>query len=237
MGFDVESYFSGLLNGISIVYYEGNIDSDIINKVLDTVEEKLGKENEQSKLRKRVYNVLVESLQNLYHHVDKVPEDFKDQTYDKYGLLAINKVKGGYKIVTGNFIRSENVEKLEEKIKRINRSSHEEITELYKFILNHQRISSKGGGGLGLVDIARKTGNKLEYTFKEYNDKLSFFYLNILVGETKLSTQTETNLKKANMEPIIIEGTPKTPTIKFDATEGVFEIKRTFNTRKLRRIL
>ncbi|MFZ0280708.1 MAG: SiaC family regulatory phosphoprotein [Bacteroidales bacterium] len=225
MGFDVESYFSGLLNGISIVYYEGNIDSDIINKVLDTVEEKLGKENEQSKLRKRVYNVLVESLQNLYHHVDKVPEDFKDQTYDKYGLLAINKVKGGYKIVTGNFIRSENVEKLEEKIKRINRSSHEEITELYKFILNHQRISSKGGGGLGLVDIARKTGNKLEYTFKEYNDKLSFFYLNILVGETKLSTQTETNLKKANMEPIIIEGTPKTPTIKFDATEGVFEIK------------
>jgi hypothetical protein len=27
------------------------------------------------------------------------------------------------------------------------------------------------------------------------------------------------------MEPIIIEGTPKTPTIKFDASEGIFEIK------------
>jgi hypothetical protein len=27
------------------------------------------------------------------------------------------------------------------------------------------------------------------------------------------------------MEPIIIEGTPKTPTIKFDVKEGVFEIK------------
>ena len=27
------------------------------------------------------------------------------------------------------------------------------------------------------------------------------------------------------MEPIIIEGTPKTPTVKFDANEGVFEIK------------
>ena len=27
------------------------------------------------------------------------------------------------------------------------------------------------------------------------------------------------------MEPIIIEGTPKTPSIKFDAGEGVFEIK------------
>ena len=66
---------------------------------------------------------------------------------------------------------------LKRRIKRINRSSHEEIKELYKFILNHQRISAKGGGGLGLVDIARKTGNKLEYAFKEYDENYSFFYL------------------------------------------------------------
>ncbi len=183
MSFDVVNYFSNLLNGNTIVYYKGNIDPDIINKVLDTVEEKMIRENEQSKLRKKVYNVLVESLQNLYHHVDKVPEGFDDKSYEKYGILAINKVEGGYKIITGNFIQADNVEKLEEKIKRINRSTHEEITDLYKFILNHQRISSKGGGGLGLVDIARKTGNKLNYTFKEYNDKCSFFCLNILVGE------------------------------------------------------
>jgi len=184
MSFNVEHYFSELANGNNILFYKGNIDSDLINRVLDTVEEKLAAGNEQSKLRKKVYNVLVESLQNLYHHVDKVPDDFEDQTSEKYGILAINKVDGGYKIITGNFIRSDNVDKLEEKIKRINRASHEEITELYKFILNHQRISSKGGGGLGLVDIARKTGNKLEYTFKEYDKKCSFFYLNILVGET-----------------------------------------------------
>lgn len=182
MSFDVVTYFSDRLNGSTILYYKGNIDSDLINNILDTVEEKLINDKEQSKLRKKVYNVLVESLQNLYHHVDKVPDDFNDQSSDKYGILAINKVEGGYKISTGNFISSGNVEPLEEKIKRINRSSHEEITELYKFILNHQRISSKGGGGLGLVDIVRKTGNKLDYTFKEYNDKCSFFCLNIFVA-------------------------------------------------------
>jgi hypothetical protein len=33
------------------------------------------------------------------------------------------------------------------------------------------------------VDIARKTGNKLEYEFRKYNDKYSFFYLDILVTE------------------------------------------------------
>jgi len=183
MSFNIENYLSKQPDGNVILYYKGNIDSDLINHVLDTVEDKMVEVKEQSKLRKKVYNVLVESLQNLYHHVDKVPYDFEDQTADKYGLLVVKKVKNGYKIITGNFVHSDNIVKLEEKIKRINRSSHEEIKELYKFILNHQRISAKGGGGLGLVDIARKTGNKLEYDFEQYNSKYSFFFLDILVDE------------------------------------------------------
>ena len=185
MSFNVENYLTDQTIGDIVLKYRGNIDSDVINHVLDTVEGKMVEVNEQSKLRKKVYNVLVESLQNLYHHVDRVPADFEDQTSERYGLLAVKKVKDGYRIITGNFVHVENIERLEAKIKRINRSSHEEIKELYKFILNHQRISAKGGGGLGLVDIARKTGNKLEYAFKKYNDNYSFFYLDILVNEEK----------------------------------------------------
>jgi hypothetical protein len=185
MSFNIENYFSELTEANTFLYYKGNVDSDVINHVLDTVEDKMVEVNEQSKLRKKVYNVLVESLQNLYHHVDKVPDDFEDQSAEKFGILVVKKVDDGYRIITGNFVHAENIEKLEEKIKRINRSSHEEIKELYKFILNHQRISAKGGGGLGLVDIARKTGNKLEYTFKVYNRYYSFFYLDILVNEEK----------------------------------------------------
>lgn len=183
MSFNVENYFSDLSEKDIILFYKGNVDSDVINHILDTVEDKMVSISEQPKLRKKVYNVLVESLQNLYHHVDRVPDEFEDQTSEKFGLLVVKKINGGYKITTGNFINTGNIEKLEEKIKRINRSSHEEIKELYKFILNHQRISAKGGGGLGLVDIVRKTGNKLVYEFRQYNEKYSFFYLNILVTE------------------------------------------------------
>jgi hypothetical protein len=183
MSFDIENYLSDQTSGKIILYYKGNVDSDIINHALDTVEDKMVEVNEHSRLRKKVYNVLVESLQNLYHHVDRVPEGFEDQSSERYGLLMVKKLDVGYKIITGNFVHVANIEKLEEKIKRINRSSHEEIKELYKFILNHQRISEKGGGGLGLVDIARKTGHRLEYKFDQYNDNYSFFYLDILVTD------------------------------------------------------
>ncbi|HOF20363.1 MAG TPA: SiaB family protein kinase [Bacteroidales bacterium] len=182
MSFNIETYLRNHPESNVILYYKGNVDSDLINYVLDTVEEKLAKMDEQPRLRKKVYNVLVESLQNLYHHVDKVPEDFEDQHSEKFGILRIEKIPTGYKIVTGNFIQTDNAKELKEKIMRINRSTREEIKELYKFILNHQRLSAKGGGGLGLVDIARKTGNKLDYTFRRYNDDYFFFYLDILVA-------------------------------------------------------
>jgi len=188
MSFNIENYLSEQNEGNVILFYKGNIDSAIINHILDSVEGKMVEEDENPRLRKKVYNVLVESLQNLFHHVDKVPSEFEDQSAEKFGLLAVKKSGKDYKITTGNFVHTDNIEKLEEKIKRINRSSQEEIKELYKFILNHQRISAKGGGGLGLVDIARKTGNKLDYTFIPYDSNYSFFYLNIIISESSENT-------------------------------------------------
>lgn len=181
MSFNIENYFSCQLKNL-IFHYKGNVDSDAISNVLELFDKKMIAANDSSKLRKKVYNVLVESLQNLYHHVDEVPEDF-DEPAERFGALWIIKTDTGYNIVTGNFIYTDNIEKLEKRIQKINNSSHEEIRELYKFILSHQGLSSKGGGGLGLVDIARKTGNRLNYLFVKYNNEYSFFYLNILVNE------------------------------------------------------
>ena len=73
MSFDIENYVKDQATDNVILFYKGNVDSDVINHVLDTVEDKMAEANDQAKLRKKVYNVLVESLQNLYHHVDKVP--------------------------------------------------------------------------------------------------------------------------------------------------------------------
>ncbi len=182
MSFDIDSYLSERRPDDVILDFKGSVDSDFINNTLDAVEQRMVDLDEPPKLKKKVYNVLVEALQNLFHHVDSVPRDYEGGSGDRFGMLFISRDNGAYTIVTGNFILKEKIEKLEEKIKRINSSSKEEIKELYKFILNHQKISEKGGGGLGLVDIARKTGNRLKYLFEDYNESYSFFYLEIKIN-------------------------------------------------------
>ncbi|MCK5691353.1 MAG: SiaB family protein kinase, partial [Bacteroidales bacterium] len=100
---------------------------------------------------------------------------------DKFGILVVSRQDDKYKISTGNFIGQDKVDVLRNKIDKINSMTREELKDMYKFILNHQRLSEKGGGGLGLVDIARKTGNQLDYTFEKFDDTYYFFNLDVFI--------------------------------------------------------
>ncbi len=169
--------------GDVLLAYKGSITTELITNVLEVIESKLDDINTASAVKKKVYNVLVESLQNLFHHIDDLPVKIKDEFDARFGVLVISKEPDFYRISTGNFIRENKVQQLKEKIDKINTLSREELKDMYKFVLNHQKLSSKGGGGLGLIDIAKKTGNKMKYSFNQYNNEFYFFNLNVFVSE------------------------------------------------------
>ena len=181
MSFNLKDYYNDLSKGDVILAYKGSITSDLINDVLEGVEKKLEEVQEESKTRKKIYNVLVESMQNLFHHIEEYHEGINEDLDPKFGVLVIEKENGLYKVTTGNFVNSTKIKFLKEKIDKINSLTKDELKDMYKFILNHQKLSAKGGGGLGLVDIARKTGNKLEYAFYNYNNNYYFFNLTIRI--------------------------------------------------------
>lgn len=181
MSFNLKEYYSKLSKGNVILAYKGSITSEMINDILEGVEKRLEEVDEDSKVRKKIYNILVESLQNLFHHIELSHEGIIEELEPKFGILLVIKDNDLYKVITGNFINSRRIKFLREKIDKINSLSKDELKDMYKFILNHQKLSAKGGGGLGLVDIARKSGNKLEYEFHNYNDDYYFFNLTISV--------------------------------------------------------
>jgi len=46
-------------------------------------------------------------------------------------------------------------------------------------------LSEKGGAGLGFIDIARKTGQKLVYSFLKIDEEKSFFVLTTTILRVK----------------------------------------------------
>jgi len=176
----ISKCYASMQSGDIIVAYKGEINANIIADTLGLVEAKLLHETVENLVRKKLYNVLVECLQNLFHHVDKVPSR---ENSPKTGAFILSKTKDGFRIATGNMVRVDKGIALKEKIDKINSLSKEELKEFYKFVLNNQSFSEKGGGGLGLIDIARKTGNKLNYSFTPFNEEYSFFNLSVLISE------------------------------------------------------
>jgi len=160
--------------------FKGAVTSELLSSILGIMESKMENIEETPKIRKKVFNVLVECLQNLYHHIDKFPDDDCGMDF-KSAIFMMGKMEDHYLITTGNFILSENVDKLKTKLDYINGLEKDELKAYYKEVLNNGQMSNKGGGGLGMIDIARKSGQKLDYSFSHINDKNSFFSLNVKV--------------------------------------------------------
>ena len=99
--------------------------------------------NEAPKTRKKVFNVLVECLQNLYHHIDdfEVKGTKEEISKKKSAIFMISRHEEHYNIITGNFIANENIEKLKGRIDHINTLEREELKAYYKSTLNNGEMS------------------------------------------------------------------------------------------------
>lgn len=161
--------------------FKGNLSPDLIAAVVSLVERKLDVLEPDQRMRKRVFNVVVECLQNLYHHnTDHGSGNGADASASQ-GVVMIAQADKGYSVLTGNAMAMAEVNRLKEKLDRVNGCEPEELRELYKNILGDGKFSNTGGGGLGLIDIARKSGKKLEYGFIPMDDGKTFFSLNVNV--------------------------------------------------------
>src|SRR5271157_5535340 len=117
MSFNLNEYFTKLNGNDVIISYMGSITSEVIINFLETTEQKFAELDVNNTIRKKVYNVLLESLQNMFHHAEDSPVVIKGiENTKKFGLIVIKKKDEGFNINTGNFIISSKIKTLKDKI-------------------------------------------------------------------------------------------------------------------------
>ncbi len=159
--------------------YKGYFSDEVVNHILQIVERQLESSCENFTIRKRAYNLMVEGLQNITRH--QISKEV-GSNYD--GIFCIRKQFNKYSISTGNLVQSEEVDKLKKLLDQINKMDKLELKSYYQELLNNGTFSKKGGAGIGLVDMARKSGQKLNYQFVDIDEESKFFFL-------KMSLTTE----------------------------------------------
>lgn len=166
-----------------LLSFKGVFTSDLLTSILQIMESKLSYLEESPKIKKKVFNVLAECLQNLYHHIDTgvMIKDGDDLADGRSALLMIARIEGSFFIRTGNYILKEASEELEQRIEKINSLEKDGLKLYYQQVLSDGIRSEKGTAGLGMIDIARKSGNKLEYEFLDVGTNYRFFCLNVKI--------------------------------------------------------
>ncbi|HBF87202.1 MAG TPA: hypothetical protein DDX39_01070 [Bacteroidales bacterium] len=153
--------------------YRGYFTQNITDNILSLTETSLNDSGESSKIKKRVYTILVEGLQNITRHQDET----EISPSEKSGIFVIQKKEKKYFITTGNVVEDNKIDNLKTLLDKINGLEEDELKDYYKEVLESGQLSDKGGAGLGLIEMARKSNNKLIYDFLKLADGLSYFYL------------------------------------------------------------
>jgi len=161
-----------------IINHKGEIDLNDIDVILLKLKNYIQDNKLDIVTRKRLYTLAVECLDNIYKHADT--KDHAPALISEYPpRFIIEKIGDDFMLHTGNIILDANKDKITHKINKVNNHNQEEINKLYKRALMHAEISEKGGAGLGLIVMARSTGQKIKYDFENIDGKFYYFAMQL----------------------------------------------------------
>lgn len=163
-------------NNLSIIY-EGHFDQEITKSVLAMVERNFSHDDLDELTKKRIFNIMVEVLQNICKH--------QASAGDESAIFIVGKESSDFSIMSGNNLHTAKSEKLVQMLDNINICDKDELKILYKNAKLNSVISDVGGAGLGFIDIARKSGNKLNYCIKKIDEEKSFFIFKSIISNQK----------------------------------------------------
>lgn len=172
--FIYDFYKSMKAHEISLVY-EGEITHQITKAFTTMAETNMLKDEESNSVQKKVFHVMVECLQNISKHADA--SGLESDIFASRGLFMVSKGTNNYNVTTGNIIENDKIEELTSMLDKINSLDKDGLKALHKEQMQKGSLSDKGGAGLGFIDIARKTGNKLEYHLLPVDENTHFFVL------------------------------------------------------------
>ena len=158
-----------------ILAYHGDFTQETTKSILTMAERGLEAAEEDPSIKRRVFNVMVESLQNIVKHND-APAGIQR------AIFLVGREANRYTIMSGNPLHKNRVDALKETLNRLNTLDKEGLKGLYKDIIKDATLSEKGGAGLGFVDMARKSGDKLTFDFPEMSNDYCFFCLSVNVS-------------------------------------------------------
>lgn len=153
--------------------HSGAIDHDGVQGLVAVAEQfSLDREDAVS-LRKRLVSVIVEGLENVHHH------GLSECAQGSFAILL--RVGDGYRFAFGNAVLLATAALLTHRVSVLNEMDEADLKEYYLKLLSNDARSERGGAGLGLMTMARKSSGPMATQSVELGNGQAFFSLELYV--------------------------------------------------------
>lgn len=173
--------------------YLGNFDDDLTDKLIGISEYYIENKTELNKIKNKVSFLIAECFQNIVRH-GKIKSESATLPEIHNGLFQLNVLEDRAVLTSCNLISSKIVPSIEQKLIQVNSLDADGLKKLYNEVLENGSLSEKGGAGLGLIEMARKSGLPLKYLFKKVDDEFSNFFLCLEISNKKENVTEKVNI-------------------------------------------
>jgi hypothetical protein len=161
------------------LFYLGDVSDSITEKLIALNDRRLNEQLGSGKAGRKIAFLIAECFQNVIRHQEQPSLMIAGGKPSSSMFMVRHHHQYEYSIASVNLVRNERVAPLQSKLGNLSRLDGVELRKMYLDLLPAGEHSEKGGAGLGLIEMARRSGQQFQYDFISQNDAYSQFFFQL----------------------------------------------------------
>jgi hypothetical protein len=151
----------------------GDFSQNKVDSTIKLIESAIIEAGDKRQTMRRICSVLIEILQNTTLHASK------DGNSHMHAYLIISRNINHYRIQTGNLILGSDIPVLKARMQELTSMDKNAIRKMFIETLCNEDFSYKGGAGLGLLTIAKRSIETVKYDITSIDPTFGYFQMEI----------------------------------------------------------
>lgn len=166
-------------NGV-ILSVAGIISQEMLVMFVQNLKTKIDSLLDLNPKAHNIFNIFIELVQNILNY-SKSKDDDINEIIKRGSLILVgyDKKKELFYVSSSNLIDNADKEKLQERIEYVNSLDAEGLKSYYKEMRQQGKNKHEQGAGLGFIDMAKRSSQKLIYDFEKVDEHHQFFLLKV----------------------------------------------------------
>jgi hypothetical protein len=160
--------------------YSGIFTDEITENFMLFCDDVIINQKNDLKTSKVINFLLCESFQNVVRQANNENLD-NDKSFE--GYFGLHNLGNDYRLNSINKVNTSDKHKVIKGIESVNDKTPEELSAMYRLKLDKGELSEKGGAGLGIIQMARKSGQNILCKVDESNSGVERLHQQIMISQ------------------------------------------------------